>query len=633
MPMLKALFALLWVGSLYYCFALIGVHFLSLPSGIVVFWPPNAVLLAAFLTLPRRHWPGLAVVVLVAEVLADYASFSVQTAVLFGLINVAECAIAATVIKRFSANQLVQPDWSEPRELALFILIAFFVASPIAALAGASVYTYILLEPEPFVVFWRIWWFGDATGLIALTPVLHMLFNVRVYWPDARYLSAGFVEWAGLIATTLLTCYLVFNIGISGGHMLALTPLLVMLAPLWAAVRLGPLPGSLLASVVVVYAATATAVGQNPLVTGSTENTALLMQEVIVLFIVIVLFAAAFVSQNRRKSGSLLLYKSAVEATGEGVLITEAGNDQPIIYYNESFSTMTGYHQDEILGQNCRFLNSPQADQPEIAQIRDAILRSEPIRITVCNFRKDGSPFWNNLVINPIRDWRGKTSHFVGIIRDISQEIEQQNQLEDLLGKLQDANETLEEQVLLRTDELKKANRELTRLALTDELTGVSNRRNLISRGHMEVLRCSRSGDTFSIMLLDIDHFKRFNDLHGHDAGDLVLKSFVNAVRKTIRKIDSFGRWGGEEFMVLVYDSRQVDLRVIGEKILKSVVDCEIDYQGKKLHVTASMGIATWQGGSFDETVSLADKAMYQAKESGRNRFVVYQDERKKSRK
>jgi PleD family two-component response regulator len=94
-------------------------------------------------------------------------------------------------------------------------------------------------------------------------------------------------------------------------------------------------------------------------------------------------------------------------------------------------------------------------------------------------------------VINPIRDWRGKTSHFVGIIRDISQEIEQQNQLEDLLGKLQDANETLEEQVLLRTDELKKANRELTRLALTDELTGVSNRRNLISRGHMEVLRCS----------------------------------------------------------------------------------------------------------------------------------------------
>lgn len=631
--MLRPLLAVPGIGALYYGLALIGVHFLSLPSGIVVFWPPNAVLLAAFLTLPRRHWPGLAAVVVVAEILADYSSFSVQAAVLFGLVNVVECAIAATIVKAFSTSQRVQPDWSEPRELALFILIVLLVASPLAALAGASVYTYVLLEPEPFVVFWRIWWLGDATGLIALTPVLHMLFNFRSYWADVRYLAAGFAEWAGLIATTLLTCYLMFNIGISEDHVLALAPLLVMLAPLWAAVRLGPLPGSLIASIVVLYAAIATAKGLNPLVTGGTESTTLAMQEVIVLFIVIVLFAAAFVSQIRRQGSSLLLYKSAVEATGEGVLITEAAGDQPIIYCNQSFSAMTGYHQDEILGQNCRFLNRPQSDQPEVNQIREALQRGESIRITVRNFRKDGSPFWNNLVINPIRDWRGRTSHFVGIIRDISQEIEHHNQLEDLLGKLQDANETLEEQVLLRTDELKKANRELTRLALTDELTGASNRRNLISRGHMEVLRCGRSGDTFSVMLLDIDHFKHFNDVHGHEAGDLVLQSFAKAVRQTIRKIDSFGRWGGEEFMVLVYDSKQVDLRVIAEKILKNVRNCHVEYHGKRLCVTASMGIATWQGGSFDETVLLADRALYKAKESGRNQFLIYQDDLKASRK
>jgi integral membrane sensor domain MASE1 len=234
------------------------------------------------------------------------------------------------VIKRFSASELVQPDWTEPRELALFILIAFFVASPIAALAGAAVYTYALLDPAPFIAFWRLWWFGDATGLITLTPALHMLFNFRVYWPDARYLSAGVAEWAGLIATTLLTCFLVFSVGITGGQMLAMTPLLVTLAPLWAALRLGPLPGSALAAAVVVYAAIATATGQTPF----GARSPLLTQEVIVLFTVIVLFAAAFVSQNRRKSGSLRLYKSAVEATGEGVLITEAENDQPIIYCN-----------------------------------------------------------------------------------------------------------------------------------------------------------------------------------------------------------------------------------------------------------------------------------------------------------
>jgi integral membrane sensor domain MASE1 len=87
--MLMPLLASLGIGLLYYSFALIGVHFLSMPSGIVVFWPPNAVLLAAFLTLPRRYWPGLAVIILMAEVLADYSSFPIHAAVLFGLVNVA----------------------------------------------------------------------------------------------------------------------------------------------------------------------------------------------------------------------------------------------------------------------------------------------------------------------------------------------------------------------------------------------------------------------------------------------------------------------------------------------------------------------------------------------------------------
>ncbi len=629
----KALLACLGVGLLYYICALIGVQVVSLPSGIAVLWPPNAALLAAFLTLPRRIWPGLAVVVLLAEAVADYPVFPAHAALLFGLINVAECAVAALVITRFSNSERVHPNWSDPRELTLFIVIAFFVASPIAALAGASVYAYVLLDPAPFMVLWRIWWFGDATGLIALTPILHMLFNVRTYWPDARHLSAGSIEWAALVTTTLVTCFLVFTVGIATGHMLTLTPLLVMLAPFWAAVRLGPLPGSGLAATVALYAAIATATGQSPFLTDSPEDTALLIQEVIVLFVVMVLFAAAFVSQNRRNSSSLRLYKSAVEATGEGVLITEARDDQPIIYCNQSFVEMTGYEEAEILGRNCRFLNHSEPDQPEVRKIRGAILRKEPIRITVRNYRKDGTEFWNNLVINPILDWRGKTSHFVGIIRDISREIEQRDQLENLLDRLQDANESLEGKVHQRTSELEEVNRMLERLALTDELTRVDNRRSLISRGHLEVLRCSRSGGTFSIMLLDIDHFKQLNDQYGHEAGDLILQAFAKAVRQTIRKVDSFGRWGGEEFLVLVYNSEQVDLRVMGEKILQSVAECRVAYKGQALQMTVSMGIATWQGDGFDQTVSRADKAMYQAKESGRNRLVVYQHESRVARK
>lgn len=623
--MVMSVLACLGVGLLYYAFALLGVLFVSLPSGIAVLWPPNAVLLAALLTLPWRYWPGLAGTVLLAEVLADYSAFPVQAAVLFGLVNVAECTLAAVIIRRLCRSERAPPDWCEPRELSLFILIVFFVASPVAALAGASVYTYVLLEPTPFVILWRIWWFGDATGLIALAPILHITFNVRAYWPDAWHLSAGGFEWAGLAAITLLTCYLVFNAGIDAGHMLVLWPLLAMLAPFWAAVRLGPLPGSALAAMVALYAAIATAAGQSPFLTGSSEGTALLIQEVIVLFMVIVLFAAAFVSQNRRTSDNLRLYKSAVEATGEGVLITAARGDQPIIYSNQSFLEMTGYTEEDVLGHNCRFLNRRERDQPAVRQIREAILRKEPVRITVRNFRKDGTLFWNSLVINPIRDGRGRTSHFVGIIRDISKDIEQHRQLENLLDKLREANETLENKVHQRTGELEHANRALKRLALTDELTNIDNRRSLISRGHLEVLRCSRSGDTFAIMLIDIDHFKRINDEYGHDAGDLALQLFAKAVQQTIRKVDTFGRWGGEEFMVLVYGSEQIDLPVMGEKILKSVADCRVAWHEQVIRMTVSIGIATWQGGSFDQTVSMADKAMYRAKETGRNRLVIYQ--------
>jgi PleD family two-component response regulator len=111
----------------------------------------------------------------------------------------------------------------------------------------------------------------------------------------------------------------------------------------------------------------------------------------------------------------------------------------------------------------------------------------------VRNFRKDGTLFWNNLVINPIRDWRGKTTHFVGVIRDMSKDIEQHHLRETLLDKLKEANASLEDNVHQRTGELEEANHTLERLALTDELTGVANRRNLISRGQLEVLRCSRS--------------------------------------------------------------------------------------------------------------------------------------------
>jgi|AntDeeMetagen285_2_1112576.scaffolds.fasta_scaffold01251_1 diguanylate cyclase (GGDEF)-like protein/PAS domain S-box-containing protein len=623
MSALKLTLISLGVGILYYLGAYLGVTHASLPSGIPILWPPNAVLLAAMLSLPMRYWPYLAASALFAVVIAVTPFFTVFESVLLGLVGIGGCAFAAVLLRRLSPDGAPAPDWGEPWDLARFVLVVFFVVSPIAAVFGVSLYTLIILGGAPFASLWKIWWLGDATGLIALTPALHMLFNWRWHLSKADYRDVAYSEWVIWLALALATSYFVFALDVIPDEYLVLTPLLVLIAPIWAALRLGMLPTALLSAAIVCYAAVSTASGRGPFLRGTPEATTLLTQEALTLFTVIVLFTAVFVSQNHRKSKNLRLYRSAVEATGEGVLITEADNDQPIIYCNESFLTLTGYSQNEVMGQNCRFLNRLDPEQEQIKEIREAIAHREPLRITLRNFRRDGTVFWNNLIINPIRDHTGRTTHFVGIVSDISSEVLHQQQMGDLLVRIQYANENLEAKVRERTGELEEANQKLRHQALTDELTGVQNRRNLISRGHLEALRSSRSGRAFAVMLLDIDYFKLLNDQYGHDAGDQVLKTFADTVENSIRKIDSFGRWGGEEFLVIVGDADQTDLQVMGEKILERVAECSVVYQGQTLRVTASMGIARWADGSFDQLVSKADTALYRAKETGRNRLVM----------
>ncbi|MFE8072454.1 diguanylate cyclase [Marinobacteraceae bacterium S3BR75-40.1] len=623
--MLRVLAISLGIGLLYYLGAYLGVAYGGLPSGIAVLWPPNAVLLAALLRWPPRHWPLLAVAVLVAELAADYPAFTLLEALLFGLVNVAECTLAAFILQRVLARFGEVPDWEAPRDFGLFVVVVFFLASPLAAFAGAAVYTEIMGVEASYLSMWRIWWFGDATGLIVLTPVLHMLLS------PGRYLFRGWRaidvwEWSILTLVAILSCYGVFSAGLlDSQEYLALTPLLVLLAPFWIAVRLGALPAASLSSVVALYAAIATAAGLGPFQNPSPERTALLAQEFIILFVVVVLFAGAFVQQNRQKSHRLRLYKSAMEATSEGVLITEAGDDQPLIQCNPGFERMTGYSAAEALGRNCRFLNRPEPDQPALREIRQAIRAQQPVRVTLRNYRKDGEAFWNNLVINPIRDERGQVTHFVGVMSDITHDIEQQRRLETVLGEFRHINEHLEEEIQVRTRDLEEANRQLQSQATTDELTGLFNRRHLIELGETEWQRCQRSRHSFAVLLLDIDHFKRINDLHGHDAGDRALQSLAREVSSVLRQVDWFGRWGGEEFLLIVPQSDTVDLNVLGEKILETVAAIRVPFRGKVLDFTASIGIAVWQGGTFDELISCADKALYQAKSEGRNRLVFYQ--------
>jgi diguanylate cyclase (GGDEF)-like protein/PAS domain S-box-containing protein len=158
---------------------------------------------------------------------------------------------------------------------------------------------------------------------------------------------------------------------------------------------------------------------------------------------------------------------------------------------------------------------------------------------------------------------------------------------------------------------------ELWLLAVTDTLTNVYNRRYFTQKLEEEMERVRRSGSSFSLIMLDIDHFKNVNDLFGHNAGDLVLKSMAEMIANRIRKIDTMARWGGEEFVLLLPETEENAAVILAETLRKQLCQMEIPVVGK---ITASFGVASYSfGDTVDTLVNRADKRMYEAKSAGRN--------------
>jgi diguanylate cyclase (GGDEF)-like protein len=165
-------------------------------------------------------------------------------------------------------------------------------------------------------------------------------------------------------------------------------------------------------------------------------------------------------------------------------------------------------------------------------------------------------------------------------------------------------------------------------LSLTDPLTGTSNRRHLFSRLEMEVTRAQRFGTDLSLVMIDIDHFKLYNDRNGHPAGDEVLKGVAAALRSNVRKIDTVARYGGEEFAVILPQIRGDEALKVGDKLRRAVRSIDFPRADGQPggRITVSVGIARYPGDAQDlgQLVGRADDALYAAKNDGRDRLVVY---------
>ena len=193
-----------------------------------------------------------------------------------------------------------------------------------------------------------------------------------------------------------------------------------------------------------------------------------------------------------------------------------------------------------------------------------------------------------------------------------------------LNARVEQMNRDLEEQVEERTQQLKEANQRLRDLSLTDDVTGLYNQRYLYQRLEHEFRREARYHEGLSIIMIDIDNFKLVNDTHDHIFGSRVLNRVGQVLLKQVRTVDSCVRYGGDEFVILLPHTSLEEAMRVAERIRRAIEQTDLGDHSAPYRVTVSVGVATPSQGTVDskELLRCADRALYAAKEQGRNRVV-----------
>jgi len=301
------------------------------------------------------------------------------------------------------------------------------------------------------------------------------------------------------------------------------------------------------------------------------------------------------------------LLRSALAATTSGVTIADMRlPDQPLIYVNDAFETLAGLPRDEVLGRNCRFLQSPDTDPAALARIRAAVDRGEECRETVLNLRGPGrDPWWNEIHLAPVFDADGVLVQYIGVQHDVT------------------ARVVAERALLQERDRNRAFLDRIEELAYTDPLTGLPNRRRLEERVETALWNARSGTDTVALLFVDLDGFKAVNDELGHAAGDELLQAVARTLRTRLRRGDLLARLGGDEFLValtgLAPDTAAGEARHVADQ-LSATVAVPMPAAGREVTVGASVGVAVYpaDGEEFGALLHSADMDMYARKTASR---------------
>jgi len=282
----------------------------------------------------------------------------------------------------------------------------------------------------------------------------------------------------------------------------------------------------------------------------------------------------------------------AVDGSVSGVVVVDVqADDHPMLYVNPAFEQMTGYTSAEVLGRNCRLLQGEQTDPEAIRALSLAIRRGEEHQCVVRNHRKDGTLWWNELHLSPVRDEAGRLTHYLGYQHDVTARVE--------------------------------AEEALVRQATRDSLTGLANRGHLLERLEAVLEVAALAGRSVAVLFLDLDGFKDVNDTHGHAAGDSVLIQVAERLRAALRTSDVICRNGGDEFVAVLPDLDPIDAaRVAGRAAADVTAILQRPFAAGPASVTlsGSVGAAVYprNGNTADRLLAVADSDMYLAKTGSR---------------